>query len=311
MKYEHRPVLLSECIDGLQIKENGVYVDLTLGRAGHSSEILKRIPKGKLYSFDQDEEAIEQSKTRLGLISSNFELIRSNFENVKEELEKRGVVAVDGILADLGVSSPQLDDPKRGFSYREEEPLDMRMNLDNPLTAAKVCNEYPLDKIAKILWQYGEEKDAYRIAKNIVSRRSQSPLRTTLDLVECVKQAKSAKELSKKGHPAKQTFQAIRIEVNHEEEALQKMLLDAPFLLKKGGRIAIITFMSLDDRLVKDRFRELSILEGSRHGPALLPEQIAKPDFALVNRKPIVPSAQELDENRRAMSGKLRIMERI
>ena len=211
MKYEHKPVLLSECIDGLQIKENGVYVDLTLGRAGHSSEILKRIPKGKLYSFDQDEEAIEQSKTRLGLISSNFELIRSNFENVKEELEKRGVVAVDGILADLGVSSPQLDDPKRGFSYREEEPLDMRMNLDNPLTAAKVCNEYPLDKIAKILWQYGEEKDAYRIAKNIVSRRSQSPLRTTLDLVECVKQAKSAKELSKKGHPAKQMFQAIRI----------------------------------------------------------------------------------------------------
>ena len=308
MKYEHKPVLLSECIDGLQIKENGVYVDLTLGRAGHSSEILKRIPKGKLYSFDQDEEAIEQSKTRLGLISSNFELIRSNFENVKEELEKRGVVAVDGILADLGVSSPQLDDPKRGFSYREEEPLDMRMNLDNPLTAAKVCNEYPLDNIAKILWQYGEEKDAYRIAKNIVSRRSQSPLRTTLDLVECVKLAKSAKELSKKGHPAKQTFQAIRIEVNHEERSLERMLEIAPSLLGPGGRLAIISFMSIDDRLVKERFRELSEQTGSRHGPIEMPGAIRQPEFALVNRKPIVPSSEELEHNRRAASAKLRIL---
>lgn len=310
MKYEHYPVLLSEALEGLSLKPDGVYVDLTLGRAGHSSEILKRIPNGYLYCFDQDEEALKQSRERLEKIGTNFELIQSNFEHATEELAKRNVTKVDGILADLGVSSPQLDDPSRGFSYRENETLDMRMDQSSPRTAAKVCNEYSIEELSRILRQYGDEKDAYRIAKEIVARRAISPLTTTFDLVECVKKAKTAKELSKKGHPAKQTFQAIRIEVNHEEEALQKMLQDAPKLLKEGGRLAIITFMSLDDRVVKDAFRALSTVEGSRHGPVLLPDQIAKPEFAMVNRKPILPSEAELHENHRSASAKLRILEK-
>lgn len=310
MSYEHIPVLLNECIEGLNIRDGGIYVDLTLGRGGHSSEILKRIPHGKLYAFDQDEEAMKPSRERLETIGNPFELIASNFENIQAELQKRGVHKVDGILADLGVSSPQLDDPKRGFSYKEEEPLDMRMDLTNPLTAARVCNEYSVNELARILRQYGEEKDAYRIAQTIARRRETSPLRTTLDLVQCVKESKSSKELSKKGHPAKQTFQAIRIEVNHEEDSLHRMLLDAPSLLNSGGRIAIITFMSIDDRMVKDRFRELSTIEGSRHGPALLPNQIEEPEFTLVNRKPIVPTEEELATNRRSASAKLRILEK-
>ncbi|MDY5441746.1 MAG: 16S rRNA (cytosine(1402)-N(4))-methyltransferase RsmH [Candidatus Enteromonas sp.] len=310
MSYEHVPVLLKECIEGLNIRDGGIYVDLTLGRGGHSSEILKRIPNGKLFAFDQDEEAMQPSRSRLESIGNPFELIASNFENVKAELAKRGVHQVDGILADLGVSSPQLDDPKRGFSYKEDEPLDMRMDLTNPLTAARVCNEYSLSELTRILRQYGEEKDAYRIAQSILRKREVSPLRTTLDLVQCVKESKTSKELSKKGHPAKQTFQAIRIEVNHEEASLCRMLQDAPSLLKSGGRLAIITFMSIDDRVVKDRFRELSTIEGSRHGPALLPEQIGTPEFRLVNRKPIVPTEAELDANHRAASAKLRILEK-
>ena len=290
MSFVHVPVLLNETIEGLNIKPDGTYVDLTVGRAGHSSEILKRIPQGKLICFDQDEEALENSRERLGLISPNFELIKSNFEHVSEILNGRGIHQVDGILADLGVSSPQ---------------------LDNPLTAARVCNEYPFEELVRILRLYGEDPDAYKIAKAIVRRRDQMPLRTTLDLAMCVKEAKSQKALSKKGHPAKQTFQAIRIEVNHEEAALERMLLEAPNLLKSGGRLAIITFMSLDDRLVKDRFRQLSTVEGSRHGPALMPSEIEKPGFQLVNRKPIVPSAKELDENHRSASAKLRILQRI
>lgn len=308
MTYEHVPVLLWEAIEGLAIRPDGIYVDLTLGRGGHSSEILKRIPNGKLYCFDQDQDAIQGSKDRLKQIGDNFEMIASNFEFVAEELAKRGIQKVDGILADLGVSSPQLDDPTRGFSYKEEEPLDMRMNRENPLTAAKVCNEYPLEALVRILREYGEEKDAYRIAKAICKRRSESPLRTTLDLVSCVKEAKSQKDLSKKGHPAKQTFQAIRIEVNHEESSLERMLEVAPALLGPGGRLAVITFMSIDDRLVKERFRELSEKTGTRHGPIEMPGEIREPDYILVNRKPILPSSAELENNRRAASAKLRIL---
>lgn len=308
MTYEHVPVLLWEAIEGLSIRPDGIYVDLTLGRGGHSSEILKRIPGGKLYCFDQDQEAIRCSGSRLRTIGENFEMIASNFEFVAEELAKRGVRKVDGILADLGVSSPQLDDPTRGFSYKEEEPLDMRMNRESPLTASKVCNEYSFEELVRILREYGEEKDAYRIAKAICSRRAESPLRTTLDLVSCVKDAKNWKDLSKKGHPAKQTFQAIRIEVNHEERSLERMLEIAPSLLGPGGRLAIISFMSIDDRLVKERFRELSEQTGSRHGPIEMPGAIRQPEFALVNRKPIVPSSEELENNRRAASAKLRIL---
>lgn len=310
MTYEHIPVLLQETLDGLAIKPNGIYVDLTLGRGGHSSEILRRIPQGTLYCFDQDEEARRASKERLQAIGDNFVLVASNFAFVAKELAERGVNEVDGILADLGVSSPQFDDPTRGFSYREDGPLDMRMDLENPLTAARVCNEYSVEELCRVLRAYGEEKDAYRIAKQIEARRKLAPLRTTFDLVECVKKAKSAKDLAKKGHPAKQTFQAIRIEVNHEEEALEALLRDGPALLKPGGRLAIITFMSIDDRLVKERFRDLSTVEGSRHGPIALPEEVEEPLFATVNRKPIAPSERELSANRRSASAKLRILEK-
>lgn len=310
MTYEHVPVLLEETLDGLSIREDGIYVDLTLGRGGHSSEILRRIPRGTLYCFDQDEEARALSKERLAAIGDNFVLIDSNFAFVKRELAARGVAKVDGILADLGVSSPQFDDPTRGFSYRENGPLDMRMDRDNPLTAARVCNEYSVEELTRILRAYGEEKDAYRIAKQIEARRKEAPLATTFDLVECVKKGKSAKDLAKKGHPAKQTFQAIRIEVNHEEEALEALLEDGPNLLKSGGRLAIITFMSIDDRLVKERFRDLSRVEGSRHGPILRPEEVEEPLFDCVNRKPIAPSERELALNRRSASAKLRILEK-
>ena len=309
-EFQHIPVLLNETIDGLNVRDGGIYVDLTLGRAGHASEILKRIPNGRLIAFDQDETALQESRKRLEKIGDNFTLIHANFAQIKSELSVLGIEAVDGILADLGVSSPQLDDATRGFSYKEEAPLDMRMDKTNPLTAAKVCNEYSLEKLTWVLRTYGEEKDAYKIAKEIVKFRGEKPLETTLDLVACVKAAKSAKELAKKGHPAKQTFQAIRIEVNQEEETLAQMLHDAPTLLKKEGRLAIITFMSLDDRLVKERFRELTRVEGSRHGPMVLPDQIEKPSFGLPLKKAVAPSEEELTRNHRAASAKLRILEK-
>lgn len=306
----HIPVLLNECIDSLNIKKDGIYVDCTLGRAGHSSEILKRIPEGHLYCFDQDEEAIKESKARLEAIGFNFTIIKSNFAYIEEELAKLGVTKVDGILADLGVSSPQLDEAYRGFSYNADAPLDMRMDLDNPLTAKIVVNTYSLNDLTRVIRVYGEDFDAYSIAKSIVKRREQKPLETTFDLVDAIKAGKSRKSLRLKGHPAKQTFQAIRIEVNHEEEALNQMLEKAPGLLKKGGRLAIITFMSLDDRVVKEAFHRLSVIEGDRHGMLLRPEEVPTPDYHLFNKKPILPSEEELERNHRAASAKLRVLER-
>ncbi len=301
----HYSVLLGESIESLNVKEDGIYVDLTLGRAGHSREILRRAKKGKLYCFDLDEEAIGESKPILDEVGHNYEIIHSSFAFLKEELLNRGVEKVDGIIADLGVSSPQFDEGSRGFSYKEDAPLDMRMDQSQSLTAAIVCNTYPEEELRKILYEYGEERDAPRIAREILRSR---PLTTTFDLVEAVKRAKSAKELSKKGHPAKQTFQAIRIEVNGEEKALQRMLEVAPSLLKPDGRLAIITFMSLDDRLVKRRFRELAVAEGDRRSIALLPEQMERKEFSLYSKKAILPSEKELGENRRSASAKLRCL---
>lgn len=306
MDIEHVSVLLPETIKALNIKEDGVYVDLTLGRGGTSEEILKRIPKGHLYSFDLDEEALNKSRERLLRIGTNFTLIHSNFRFFKEKLRELGVERVDGITADLGVSSPQFDETERGFSYRYEAPLDMRMDQTSSLTAKDVVNEYSLKELVRILQDYGEEKDAYRIAKRIVERRALRPIETTFELVDVIKSAKSWKSLEKKGHPAKQTFQAIRIEVNGELDNLKAILEGFDEMLKPKGRIAIITFHSLEDRLVKRRFQELTVIVGDKRKPL---DDIEAP-YLKVTRKPIAPSEEELTKNNRAHSALLRAIEK-
>ena len=307
----HVSVLLAEAIDGLAIKPNGIYVDLTLGRAGHSKQILSRLKGGWLYGFDLDATAIAESQATLSQISDRFTLIHSSFASLKEELAKRGVTQVDGILADLGVSSPQFDDPSRGFSYRYDSRLDMRMDVSAPLSAYEVINSYSPKELLRVLYDYGEEPDAKAIVKTIIKARESHPIETTGQLVELIKASKSMKTLAKKGHPAKQTFQALRIEVNGEAKALETMLQDAPELLNVGGRLAIITFMSLDDRATKRRFQELSTVEVSRHDIVLRPEDLPSPEFELVHKKPILPSEEELKDNPRSASAKLRILERI
>ena len=305
---EHIPVLLEETILSLAIKENGIYVDCTTGRGGHSSAIAKQLKGGRLICFDQDEVAIAESKPRLEATGIDVTFIKSNFMFIQEELAKLGITEVDGILADLGVSSPQFDEGERGFSYKHDGPLDMRMDLDNPLTAKEVVNTYPMERLTRIFREYGEDNDAYSVAKAICKARESKPIETTFELVEIIKKGKSFRSLAKKGHPAKQIFQALRIEVNHEEEALSRLLEDGPKLLKKDGRLAIITFMSLDDRLVKNAFRELSISEGNREDIALLPSQIEEKPFTLYSRKPIAPSEAELERNHRSASAKLRVL---
>ncbi len=303
----HVPVLLKETIEGLAIKDGGTYVDCTLGRAGHSSEILRRIPNGLLIGIDRDDEALMESSGRLERIGENFTLVRSNFASLSDLLRDRGIEKVDGILADLGVSSPQFDEAERGFSYRLDAPLDMRMDRRQSLTAKVVVNTYSLAELTRVFRDYGEEKEAYAIAKAIVREREKAPIETTFELVEVIKKALPPKRLSQKGHPAKQVFQALRIEVNGEEDELLALLEQAPSLLKKDGRLAIITFMSLDDRLVKRKFASLTTIEGSRHGIEL-PSQIKEPEFVLFTKKPILPSEEELEENHRSASAKLRIL---
>ena len=285
--FKHIPVMLHECIEGLNIKSDGIYVDSTLGRGGHSSEILKRLSSGKLYCFDQDKQAIEESKERLQNISNNFTLIHSNFEFIKSRLNELGIDNVDGIIFDLGVSSAQFDDGDRGFSYRYDARLDMRMNQETSLTAYDVINTYSLQELTKIFNEYGEEKYSYSIAKNIVKARENKMIETTFELVEIIKNSLPSKVLSKKGHPAKQVFQAIRIEVNRELEVLKNGLKDAAKLLNPNGRLVVITFNSLEDRIVKNIFKELTFEgEGSRY----LPTQTKEVDYVLVNRKVIIPS---------------------
>lgn len=298
----HYPVMKEESISLLSPQDGKTYVDCTLGRAGHASELLRAIPHGRLIAFDLDEEAIGESREKLSQIGDNFTLIHSSFANIAEELSHLGISKVDGIFADLGVSSPQFDDPSRGFSYRFDSRLDMRMDETSSLSAYEVVNRYKEEELARIIFEYGEDRDARRIARQIARRRETKPIETTFELVEAIKAAKTAKELSKKGHPAKQTFQAIRIEVNQEEEALKRLLEVGPSLLNEDGRMAIITFMSLDDRLVKRRFHSLCVEEGSRHD-IRLPE---RKEFALLTKKPILPSEKELLENPRSASAKLR-----
>ena len=305
----HVSVLLNEAIDNLNIKANGVYVDLTLGRGGHSKEILRRIPCGHLYAFDKDEEAIKESSENLKEFD-NKTIIREDFRYFKNSLNELGINEVDGILMDLGVSSPQFDESERGFSYKEEARLDMRMDTRQTLDAYQVVNTYSLNELARIFREYGEDKFSYQIARKIVSQREITPIETTTQLVDLIKSVKPMKELLKKGHPAKQIFQALRIEVNDELGALKDALKDALSMLKVGGRIVVITFHSLEDRIVKNAFAEVSKIEGSRRNVFARPSLEDEPKYRLVNNKVIIPSDIEMENNPRSKSAKLRAIER-
>ena len=305
---EHIPVLLNEVITGLNIKSSGTYVDLTVGRGGHSSEILSRLDnKGHLICVDQDEEAIVASQARLSKISNNFEIVRSNFSHLEEILKDKGIEAVDGILMDLGVSSPQFDKGERGFSYKEDARLDMRMDQRQDLTAYNIINTYSLEDLTKIFQIYGEEKYSFSIAKNIIKARELAPIETTFQLVEIIKRSKPMKELKKVGHPAKQVFQALRIAVNDELNVLEKALKAALKHLKPGGRLAVITFPSGEDRIVKNIFKDAAVSVGNRFDGPMLEEE---KDYILINHKPITASEEELEFNHRSASAKLRIIAR-
>ena len=307
MEYKHIPVLLKETIDGLNVKPEGIYVDGTLGRGGHSSVVLEKLTTGHLYCFDQDKQAIEESRERLEKISNKFTLINSNFENLKSCLENLGVSKIDGIMFDLGVSSAQFDEQDRGFSYRFDARLDMRMNQESFLSAYDVVNNYSLSELTRVIREYGEEKFAYQIAKQIVKVRETRPIETTFELVDVIKSCLPQKVLKKVGHPAKQTFQAIRIEVNRELEVLEKALKDACEMLNSKGRVAVITFNSLEDRIVKRYFNSLTKEENtSRYLPSLNKEL----EYTLINKKVIIASDEELSINLRAKPAKLRIIER-
>ena len=307
----HVSVLLNEAIDALNVKKDGIYVDLTLGRGGHSKEILKRLTTGHLYAFDKDDEAIQESKKNLEEFSKKITIIRDDFRNFRQNLENLGVKKVDGILLDLGVSSPQFDEGNRGFSYRENSRLDMRMDTRQKLTAFDVVNTYSVGELTRIFREYGEDKYSYQIARKIVEKRQQKPVETTLELVEIIKASKPQKELAKKGHPAKQIFQALRIEVNDELGALKDALKDALEVLNIGGRIAVITFHSLEDRITKVMFQNVSKVEGTRKNVFALPTKEDEPDFKLVNNKVILPSEKEQETNPRSKSAKLRAIERV
>lgn len=300
----HKSVLLQESINYLNLKESSTIVDCTLGYAGHSSEILKRIPKGKLYSFDQDSEAIHYSDNLLSKIGNNYEIINNNFVNIKEELEKRNVEHVDGILYDLGVSSPQLDEKERGFSFHQDAKLDMRMNQNQSLSAYEVVNNYSYEQLTEIMYKYGEEKYASSIAKGIIKNR---PITTTLELVEVIKENVPQK-YSREKHPARKVFQAIRIEVNDELNVFEKSLRDSLNLISVGGRICVITFHSLEDRICKNIFKEVTSINKELSGLPIIPDEYL-PNFKVI--KTIEPKESELIENPRARSSKLRVIERV
>ena len=306
---KHYSVLLSESIEGLSIKEDGIYIDATLGYGGHSSEILKKIPKGHLYSFDQDKEAIEFSNNRLSKIGNNFTIIHSNFVNMVEELEKLNINKVDGILFDLGLSSPQIDEKERGFSFMSDSPLDMRMNREDKTTAKDIINNYSYEELLNIFYSYGEEKMSKQIAKKIVSERDNKEINTTKELVDIIKNAVGAKYFNN-SHPERNIFQAIRIEVNNELNTLRTILPKAINILNTGGRISVITFHSLEDRIVKQAFKKASDVNELVKGLPEIPSEY-KPLIKLINKKPIIPSSKELEENTRSKSAKLRIIERL
>lgn len=305
----HISVLLEETISSLNLSEDSIIVDATLGYGGHSSKILERIKRGHLFAFDQDSEVLPYSTNRLNTIGTNFTIINSNFVNMKEELKKQGIDKVNGILFDLGVSSPQLDNIERGFSYHHNAKLDMRMNRKSDFSAYDVVNNYSIDELTSIFNKYGESKFSRNIAKKIVESRTEKRIETTLELVEIIKMAVPMKFRINK-HPARQIFQAIRIEVNKELDVLEKALEDALSLIKVGGRVSVITFHSLEDRMVKKYFRKKCDIDSKVRGLPNIPEEYL-PDFKLVINKAIKPSKEELEKNTRARSAKLRVIERI
>ena len=304
---KHISVLLEETIDSLNLKVSSVIVDCTLGYGGHSSYILSRIKQGFLFAFDQDSEAIRHSTDRLKKIGTNFTIIKSNFSNLKEELEKLDVKEVDGFLFDLGVSSPQLDEDERGFSYHNDAKLDMRMDRDNPISAYDIVNNYSKEELTNIFYKYGEDKFSRNIAKKIVEARQEKKIETTLELVDIIKSAVPMK-FRKDKHPARQIFQAIRIEVNHELDVIEPALEQALSLLKVGGRVSVITFHSLEDRIVKKFFKEKTKIDPKVKGLPNIPDEFL-PDFKLVCS--ITPSKEELEVNKRARSARLRVIERV
>lgn len=309
MEYTHKPVLLHECIDALQIRPDGIYVDGTLGRAGHSREIAQRLTTGRLICIDRDQAAIDAAQERLAPWMDRVTLVHSNFSELGDVLRQAQVDGVDGMLFDLGVSSPQLDDASRGFSYMQDAPLDMRMDQNAPLTAYEVVNDWSYEELRRILYEYGEERYAPAIAKKLVQAREDKPVKTTLELVELIKSAMPPAALREKQHPAKRSFQAIRIAVNGELDALPPMLRSGVDALRPGGRLAVITFHSLEDRIVKRTMQDLA--RGCTCPPEF-PVCVCgrKPKIKLVNRKPIVSGAAELEENPRARSAKLRVAEK-
>ena len=310
MEYTHKPVLLDACIQALNIRPDGIYVDGTLGRAGHSMEIARRLTTGRLICIDRDQAAIDAARVRLAPWLDRVTLVRSNFSELGEILSGAGVSGADGMLFDLGVSSPQLDDASRGFSYMQDAPLDMRMDTSAPLSAYEVVNTWSQEELRRILYEYGEERYAPAIAKAIVRARETAPVNTTLELVEIIRGAMPPAALREKQHPAKRSFQAIRIAVNGELDALPPMLEAAVDGLNPGGRLAVITFHSLEDRIVKNGLAEYA--KGCTCPPDF-PVCVCgkKPQIKLVTRKPIVSGPEELEENPRARSAKLRVAEKL
>lgn len=308
--FDHVTVLLNEAVDGLNIKEDGIYVDCTLGGAGHSCAILKRLTTGHLYCFDQDQTAIEAARSRLSEIGDNFTIIYSNFVNIKTKLNALGITKVDGILFDLGVSSPQFDTGERGFSYNYDARLDMRMDVSNPLDAYTIVNTWSYEQLVEILFKYADEKFAKRIARKIQQARANKPIETTFELVEIIKGAIPAAARRKGGHPAKRTFQALRIAVNDELNVFDRALKDSLDLLNSGGRISVITFHSLEDKICKYTFNDVTKLKDVPPGLPVIPDYLL-PKYKLVNKKAIIASKEELEANHRAHSAKLRIIERV
>lgn len=309
MKQLHYSVLLNECIEGLNIKENGKYVDATVGYAGHSKNILAKIKKGYLFAFDEDEEAVKYSKKELSSIGDNFTIFRENFVNMPKVLKDSGIEKVDGILFDLGFSSPQIDDASRGFSFMLDAPLDMRMDNQNYLTAQKIVNTYSKEELIKIFYEYGEEKLSKVIAEKIVLERKSKKINTTLELVDIILSAVGANYFYK-NHPERKIFQALRIEVNNELKVLEEVLPKAIDMLSSGGRMCVITFHSLEDKIVKKIFKKYSEVDEILKGINDIPKEY-QPKIKIINKKPILPSEKELSENSRSHSAKLRIIERI
>lgn len=308
---KHYSVLLNETIESLNIDPNGIYVDGTLGRGGHSLKIVEKLKDGKLIAFDRDATALEESKEVLKDYLDKIIFVHDNFINLKHDLNELGIAKIDGLILDLGVSSPQFDEGERGFSYRFDAKLDMRMDQSQSLSAYTIVNTYSYEDLVTVLSRYGEEPFAKQIARNIEKSRNHKPIETTFELVDIIKSSLPSKVLNKKGHPAKKTFQALRIEVNQELDSLKNGLKDAIQMLKKNGRCCVITFQSLEDRIVKECFMEVSKEDDTDPSIPLLPSQIKQPDYRRVNRKPILASQKELEENNRSHSAKLRVLERI